>query len=200
MNRAWVLVLWATLLALPFALLAAVDAAHGPSTHAPAEHCTRACHDRGCVHLLEVVDPENPVVQAARGLYVANLEALRAPSIGYRDTNLLVYVVGFPLLYASLLLVVLWRAPPRVVRPATVGAGLGLVALLGSVALRPSALLAWGRGADALYWACTDFCVHMGNLTGLTYEGFNFLLFVVGFPFTLIALIFAAGWSLRRTR
>ena len=42
-----------------------------------------------------------------------------------------------------------------------------------------------------MYWLCTDFCVHMGNATGLTYEGFNFALFVVGFPATGVGLLVA---------
>lgn len=193
MRYLWTFGLWATLLSLPFATLAVVNAAYGPATHTSTPVCTRACHDRGCRHLLEKVDPEHPVVDAARRLYRANIAALRSTSLGYRDTNLVVYVVGLPAVFAGLLLVVLWREPPRGGWGLLAGAGGLLLGLVGSVAWRPQALLAWGTDRSAVYWACTDFCIHMGNLTGLTYEGFNFLLFLVGFPATLFGLTLAAG-------
>ncbi len=184
-----VLLLWLCLLALPFATLLAVDAAHGPSTHAAdAVACTRTCHDRGCAHLALRVDVSRPAVRAARAVYEANIDALAAPSIGYRDTNLVVYVVGFPALFAALLLVILLRRPAaRGWRPLLVGGGL-LSGLVGVVALQIDALAAWGTGRSAVYWLCTDFCIHVANLTGLTYEGFNFALFVVGFPLTAVLL------------
>ncbi len=186
MPRLRTLALWASLLALPFATLAAVDVAHGPSTHEAAAHCTRACHDHGCAHLAQRIDVTRPPVRLARQLYVANLHALKAPSFGYRDTNLLVYVVGFPVLFAGLLLALLLRRPPGAVAWGPVGL---LGGLLGYVLVHVEALGAWGSGRSGLYWACTDFCIHLGNRTGLTYEGFNFLLFVVGFPLTLFALV-----------
>lgn len=188
MRFLWTITLWLTLLALPFVTLAAVDVTHGPSTHAQRASCTRACHDRGCVHLPQKIDVERPVVRAARAVYVANIRALRQPAFGYRDTNLLVYVVGAPSVAAVLLWGVLWRRPGRWAW-GLLGLAAGLLVAAGAVvATRPEGLLAWGVGRDALYWACTDFCIHMGNRTGLTYEGFNFLLFVVGFPATLLGL------------
>jgi len=39
-----------------------------------------------------------------------------------------------------------------------------------------------------LYWYCTDFCVNVANLLGVTYYDFNFWLFIIVFPGTLIAL------------
>lgn len=184
-------ILWMSLLALPFAVLLAVDAVNGPSTHAAADHCTRACHDRGCAHLPRVVDTSRPVVRAAREVYVANIRALAAPSIGYRDTNLLVYVVGFPALYAVILLVLLLRWPVAWRWPVALASSGIVAALLAGVLARIEVFGAWGSGRTALYWLCTDFCIHMGNATGLTYEGFNFALFVVGFPLTGIALAVA---------
>lgn len=35
---------------------------------------------------------------------------------------------------------------------------------------------------NSLYWYCTDFCVNMANLLGISYEEFNFWLFVVVMP------------------
>jgi len=191
MRFLWTFALWLTLLCLPFATLAAVDVTHGPSTHVRADHCTRACHDRGCAHLPDKVDVNRPVVRLARQVYEANIEALRAPSFGYRDTNLLVYVLGFPVAFALLLPLVLWprRRPGPVAWAGLVASVGGLVGLGAVVASRSEVLLAWGSGRTALYWACTDACVHLGNLSGLTYEGFNFVLFVVGFPGTLLVLL-----------
>jgi hypothetical protein len=195
MRFLWTFALWLCLWTLPFATVAAVDVSYGPSTHATAERCTRACHDRGCVHLGQKVDLERPAARAAEALYLANIRALRGPSMGYRDTNLAVYLLGFPAIGGVLLWGALWRRPTRgswAVLALVAGALGGVVSV---VAARPMGLLAWGSGRDAVYWACTDFCVHMGNLTGLTYEGFNFLLFVVGFPVTLVGL---AAWGVAR--
>ena len=195
MPRLRALCLWALLLVIPFATLLAVDARFGPSTHAAAAHCTRACHDQGCAHLPRVVDTERPVVQAARAVYHANIQALAAPSIGYRDTNLVVYVLGFPALYAVLSLVLLWRLPMARRWGPMLLTGATAAGLLGYAASRAEVLASWGSGRSAVYWVCTDFCVHMGNLTGLTYEGFNFALFVVGFPLTGVLLLVALGVS-----
>ncbi|MBX2802701.1 MAG: hypothetical protein KTR31_33785 [Myxococcales bacterium] len=196
----WTVILWATLLALPFATLAAVDVAHGPAVHtASADRCTRACHDRGCAHLAQHVDTSRGVARLARRIYIANIEALRAPAFGYRDTNLLVYVLGLPLLFAGLLLAVLWpRGGTSPSRRAWIALALpvGLLGvLMAYVGANAGQLWLWGVGRDAVYWACTDFCIHAANLTGLTYEGFNFVLFVVGFPLTTVALI---GLAARR--
>ena len=189
MRFVWTFAMWLVLLALPFATLAAVDVTMGPSTHARAAYCTRACHDRGCAHLATKVDMSRPVARAAEAVYRANIAALKRPALGYRDTNLLVYLVGFPSVAAALLWAALWRRPTPWSWAALLGAAGLLAGLLAVVASNPAGLLAWGRGRDALYAACTDFCVHMGNLTGLTYEGFNALLFIVGFPGTVLGLV-----------
>ena len=132
MRFLWTITLWLTLLALPFMTLAAVDVTYGPSTHARQATCTRACHDRGCVHLPEKVDVERAVVRAARTVYVANIRALRQPAFGYRDTNLLVYVVGGPSVAAVLLWGVLWRRPGRCAWGA-LGLAVGLLGAAGAV-------------------------------------------------------------------
>ncbi len=56
-----------------------------------------------------------------------------------------------------------------------------------------------------LYWYLTDFCINAANLLGLTYEEFNFGLFIVLFPMTLgvLALVNVVKlglwlWLLRR--
>lgn len=182
----------AALLVLPFLALLVVTTAHGPASHAPADVCTRACHDRGCIHLTRKVDTNAPVVRAARSVYRANIRALHAPSLGYRDTNLLVYVLGMPTVCAVLLLIVLAREPSRRHWVALAGLLAAGAVMVASVAGRPGAALAWGTDRDAVYWMCTDFCVHIGNRTGLTYEGFNVLLFLVTFPATLLVLATAA--------
>ncbi len=41
-----------------------------------------------------------------------------------------------------------------------------------------------------LYLYFTDFCINAANLLGITYVEFNFWLFIVVFPLTLIVLLF----------
>jgi hypothetical protein len=40
-----------------------------------------------------------------------------------------------------------------------------------------------------IYWYFTDFCINAANLLGITYVEFNFWLFIILFPSTLILLI-----------
>lgn len=35
---------------------------------------------------------------------------------------------------------------------------------------------------EALYWYCTDFCVNMANLLGISYVEFNICLFLIVLP------------------
>ena len=48
---------------------------------------------------------------------------------------------------------------------------------------------------DSIYWYCTDFCINMANLLGISYVAFNILLFMFVMPMTLLIL---AGLNLRR--
>jgi len=47
---------------------------------------------------------------------------------------------------------------------------------------------------DQLYWYCTDFCINAANLMGLTYNEFNFLLFIVVFPMIFLLLVLVNVW------
>lgn len=75
------------------------------------ERCTRHCHDKGCPHFQEnfsTYQEQLPFADDFRQLYRENIQALKENSLGlnYRQINLLIYVVLFPLI--SLLLV--WGA------------------------------------------------------------------------------------------
>ena len=48
---------------------------------------------------------------------------------------------------------------------------------------------------DSIYWYCTDFCINMANLLGISYVAFNILLFMFVMPMILLIL---AGLNLRR--
>lgn len=193
--------LWVSLLLLPFATLAAVDGLHGPSDPALAEVCTRYCHDHGCPHHAEDIDWGSPALRVARQAYLTNLAWLRAPAMGYRHTNLAVYVVGAPSVFAGLLLIALWpRAGARAPVVACGVATSALAILLSVVVATRATLLRWDDSsvAAALYWLCTDFCIHAANALGLSYETFNFLLFLCAFPLTGVGLLVAAGWRIVR--
>ena len=43
---------------------------------------------------------------------------------------------------------------------------------------------------NAIYWYCTDFCINMANLLGISYVEFNFLLFLVALPALIFVLLF----------
>jgi hypothetical protein len=40
-----------------------------------------------------------------------------------------------------------------------------------------------------LYWYCTDFCIHMSTILGITYVEFNFWMFMVIFPLIFVILL-----------
>jgi hypothetical protein len=44
---------------------------------------------------------------------------------------------------------------------------------------------------ESLYWYCTDFCINMANLLGISYLEFNFWLFLVIFPGVFLGLLIA---------
>lgn len=194
MARLWAVVLWATLLLLPFAVLCTVNGVSGPSVAEHQAFCTRYCHSasHGCPHTAAKFDFEQPGPKLARRVFLANIRLLGSTSLGYQNTNLVVYVLAFPAACAGLLLAVLW--PTRTAVTPSRARWFGLVVLLGSalagLAVFPitGGLTRWGWSLRGLYWFCTDFCIHAGNGTTLTYDAFNFLLFTVAFPLTLLGL------------
>jgi len=40
-----------------------------------------------------------------------------------------------------------------------------------------------------LYWHCTDFCINMANLLGISYIEFNMVLFLILLPSVLCVLL-----------
>ncbi|MEO0471600.1 MAG: hypothetical protein AAF206_18365 [Bacteroidota bacterium] len=48
---------------------------------------------------------------------------------------------------------------------------------------------------DSIYWYCTDFCINMANLLGISYVTFNLLLFMSLMPVMLLTLL---GLNVRR--
>jgi len=182
----WTLVTCSLLLALPFLAMTVTNLAHGPSHHADASTCTRGCHDHGCAHTAAIVDLRSAPARAARAVYLENIRLLHASPLGYQPTNLLVYVLLAPTVAGLSLAAVLWPGVP-VGRPrvgATATLALGVAGLGAIVAQQAEGLNRW----SSLYWFCTDFCIHAANDLGITYEIFNFGLFVVGFPVVVIGL------------
>lgn len=45
------------------------------------------------------------------------------------------------------------------------------------------------RAFDAIYVYCTDFIIHLANITGLSYYEVNALLFCLVYPLLLLALM-----------
>ena len=86
----------------------------------------------------------------------------------YQRANLLVYFIGLPLI-ALIAAIVLKQSPW----------------LIGATVCVLAGMLIQGmhfEAAPALYMYGTEFCVRLGNLTGLTYWGICILIFVLGIP------------------
>jgi len=113
-TRRWAVGLFLLGLSVPWVTLFATNAAMGaPSVAYEASGCTRWCHDRGCRH-----DPVLPDgLTSDKGLYGQTIRALTmGESLGtqrgrwlYGGANLLLFVVGWPGLMATLLGVGLWQ-------------------------------------------------------------------------------------------
>ena len=64
-------------------------------------------------------------------------------------------------------------------------------------------MIALAELAGWLYVYCTDFCIHLANLTGTSYYEVNFFFFCVVYP--VLAVVLPVGylvqrWRLRRLR
>lgn len=195
---AWTVLLWLLLLVAPFAMMGAVNSWNGPSTHARESTCTRFCHDHGCPHRVAGTDASK-ISRNAERLYLENIRLLKASPLGYRNTNLLVYLAGFPSLFALLLLAVLRPGPHSDATRQRYGTlGVAAVVALALALAAQGSLRDWGPPSlRAAYWYCTDFCIHAANALGIAYDTFNFLLFVVGFPAAACTLAVAAVARLR---
>jgi hypothetical protein len=44
------------------------------------------------------------------------------------------------------------------------------------------------RIIEFLYWYCTDFCINMANILGVSYVEFNIWLFLISTPLALLVL------------
>ena len=89
------------------ALMTAVNTFAPVATHShQTDQCTRYCHDVGCSHF-----DQTSSVTSLKTLYAANIHWLRNNPLGisYQQMNLLVYVIGFPTLWAILLLGIIKR-------------------------------------------------------------------------------------------
>ncbi len=42
---------------------------------------------------------------------------------------------------------------------------------------------------ESIYWYCTDFCIHMANMLGISYVKFNMWLFLILLPALIFTLV-----------
>jgi hypothetical protein len=73
------------------------------------EQCTRYCHNLGCKHSQS--DEGNQFAKSARKLYFDNIRLLKNNGLGltYKEMNLLVYVISYPIL----VLLLFWNVLPK---------------------------------------------------------------------------------------
>ncbi len=131
--------------------------------HTQQSYCTWRCHDHGCPHSAAIGPSFLPRRWSANRLENQATGWLHAMPFSYRQANLIVYGALVPLM--ALLLSIWWWN-----WYIAIGTGIS-VALF---ALHPE----W-------YNLCTEFCIHLGNWTGLSYSGNCFWLFLVGIPLVL---------------
>ncbi|MEM8526723.1 MAG: hypothetical protein AAGG68_18935 [Bacteroidota bacterium] len=71
-----------------------------PTHEYSKDHCTRYCHDRHCPHFKAKVVDKNSLALNIQPAYQTAIRALKYNPIGlsYTTINLLVFVLGFPVL------------------------------------------------------------------------------------------------------
>lgn len=157
--------------------------------------CSILCHDTGCPHAAESLEPLvgksfYTIADSSTQAMIAGLNQGKGSSSDrfnfYQWANLIaffIFVPGWAWLNARL------HNIDRRWYYAMVGSVVTMLAI-GEVTAFKEALT--GKG---WYYYCTDWCIRVGNLTGLTYGGVCFVIFVVGIPGVLIA---DSIWGLRK--
>lgn len=166
-----------TLKLIPIGLLLIFIVHLAPKPDGP---CSWVCHDSRCIHGEELAETWLAKLGLAGSLphetlqatYLVVIKGLHDLPGTYREANHYIYAIAFPALalFLALALGVKWPW----IAAATGGSVL--------FALHPD----W-------YALCTEFCFHVGNWTGLTYVGFNFLLFLILMPGFLLYDGFCVG-------
>ena len=175
-----------TLKSIPFGLLLILIVHIAPKPEGP---CSWSCHNDACYHGQELalgwLDKlgldESIYYEKMEPVYLSVIHWLHDLPGTYREANLYIYGLALPALAFLLALLIGVRWPWMVV------AGVGSVLF----AMLPD----W-------YDLCTEFCIYVGNWTGLTYAGFNFILFLILIPGFLLVDLFLAFrrlyWDARR--
>ena len=78
-----------------------------PTNQYNVEECTRYCHNVACPHFKRNFDTyqnQLPIAKSFRETYWGNIRALKQNAIGlsYQQINLLIYIIGFPMLTSLL--------------------------------------------------------------------------------------------------
>ena len=95
-----------TLVLLPILLMAIVNGVHQtPPTGYLEDKCSRYCHNITCKHAIEKQGTEKPMTKFTLRLYEKNIALLKENKLGltYKEINLLIYVVVFPILSGVML-------------------------------------------------------------------------------------------------
>ncbi len=183
------------------ALTLVVNKQAAAPTHARrAAECTRYCHDHGCPHASNPGEHQQ-IRTLAFALYHANVRLLQEqPWMSYREINLFVYVLLWPLLIAFLAALLVYRARRKARTRSTVRRGMAFL-MLTSAGLIVALLYGAASTADisallnALYWHGTDFCINLANLLDVSYTELNILLFIVMYPAVTLFLILMLAYQ-----
>ncbi|WP_452602030.1 hypothetical protein [Pontimicrobium sp. MEBiC06410] len=102
------------IVSIPFFIVILInETRETPSNSINREYCTRACHNKGCIHFNELLKNDNQSSFATRhfDIYKKNIAWLKQNpfKFSYAQMNLLLYVIIFPIVSIFLL----WRLTKR---------------------------------------------------------------------------------------
>jgi hypothetical protein len=147
----------------------------------PTGSCSKACHDDRCKHF-DTAFSTSVVANSLSDIAWSMVHGLKVSggalpkalgSTPYKKSNLLFYFIGLPVL--AFVAAIVGRQSKWWIVSALFS--FGCVLYFGSQYQNGPKPL-----DDALYFYATEFCVRVGNWTGLTYWGVCIAIFVIGIP------------------
>ena len=140
--------------------------------------CSILCHNKGCGHAETAFGTEDWYSIAYNSTeWTINLLKQGKGSSFYRWANLIAYFVLLP----GLAVVNARLHSIQGIWYKWMGGSIAMLLAIGEVTSESHSLT--GKG---WYYYCTDWCIRVGNSTGLTYGGVCFVVFVVGIPGVLL--------------
>lgn len=142
----------------------------------PTGSCSKACHDDRCKHF-DTAFSTSVVANSLSDIAWSMVHGLKVSggalpkalgSTPYKKSNLLFYFIGLPFL----------AFVAAIIRRQSKWWILAMLISFGGVVFFGVQY----QASNSLYFYATEFCVRVGNWTGLTYWGVCIAIFVIGIP------------------